>query len=315
MRHTHYKPGPVKHPEINDIVESLRQFISKMESIIDAKGKAHEEFKDHQDKDNFSEKMKIVTKAWCESYLDIEQVLVHLLAFDGITVDPSQENDTEISFHLRVLQMFDDPQNPFKELLGHRDGGLPITGFAWSNTWKEALDEETAKGGRNMARDSIDCLRMFKEWWPTSENLTMPAPEFLGSQIAPPENYEKWFDCILVALVAAMEVCARQVLTTIKRDIYSVIRLRSPETLRLRQEVAKLKRDLHNAIGERDVARADASRYLKQRDDTVKLYKASQAEPDDGIMHAVEDAEEKVWTQVRRGLLSHELYECIRGIR
>lgn len=314
MRHAHYKPDLVKNPDMNKLEKSLQQLVSKAENVIDAHGKADEEFKDSRDEHVFTGKMKIVTGGWCQSYLDIEQVLVALLAVYGITVDPLQEDDTENSFHLRVLQMFDNAQNPLNELLGHRDGVLPIAGFPWSKTCKEAIDKDTAKRSRNKTRDYIDCLRMFKEWWPTSDDSSKPAPEFLGLKIAPPENYGKWFTHVLTALVAAMEICTRQEVANLKRDSQNVIRSPWPETLRLRQEVANLERDLQAAIGERDIARADASRYLMQRDDAINHYEDSKAEIDERIMNAVNGAAEEVWTQVRRGLRSDELYECVRGI-
>lgn len=151
--------------------------------------------------------MEVVTEAWCDSYLDIERVFLSILALFSIKINQGEEDETGRSFNERVLKKFDAEGSPLNELLGHHDGCLPVAQFFWSETWKAAIGEEDTMMGRNLTRDSIDQLRLFKEWWPTCQDFANPAPEFLGSRIAPPENYEVWFGGVFDDLVSAFEIC------------------------------------------------------------------------------------------------------------
>ncbi|MCJ1423130.1 hypothetical protein MMC29_001011 [Sticta canariensis] len=202
------------HRDIHKIGKSLQQLTTTFENIIDLEANAQAVLS-RQRKDYFSHIMEKVTESWCNSYLDIERVLVSILKLYGITLNAWQDDGTGRSFNQRVLGMFDDHASPLNHLLGHRSGSAPVDDIFWSDTWKQALAEETAMTGRNLTRDSIDQLRMYKDWWPKSKTSIDPPPEFLGSKIAPPKNYEAWFKTILEDLVSAFEVCHKAKLETI----------------------------------------------------------------------------------------------------
>lgn len=184
------------------------------ENIIDLEANAQAVLS-RQRKDDFSRMMKKVTESWCLSYLDIERVLVGFLKFSGVTLNAWQDDGTGRSFNQRVLGKFDDHANMFNPLLGHRSGSAPVDDVLWSDTWKQALAEETAMTGRNQTRDSIEQLRLYKDWSYKSKTSKDPPPEFLGSKIAPPKNYEAWFEAILEDLVSAFEICQKAKLKTI----------------------------------------------------------------------------------------------------
>lgn len=206
MIHAHHTLDAETHRDIHKIGKSLQQLTTTFENIIDLEANAQAVLS-QQGKDDFSRMMEKVTESWCNSYLDIERVLVGILKLYGITLNAWQDDGTGRSFNQRVLGMFDDHASPLNHLLGHRSGSAPVDDVFWSDTWKQALAEETAMTGRNLTRDSIDQLRMYKDWWPKSKTSIDPPPEFLGSKIAPPKNYEAWFEAILEDLVSAFEVC------------------------------------------------------------------------------------------------------------
>lgn len=200
--HAHQMLDPEKHCDIHETGGSLQQLTTTIEDIIDFEANSEAVRKSPQQDLDFGRMTKTLTDAWCQSFHDIEHVLVCMLALFGVTLN-KWEDDTGRSYYQRILEQFDVDSHPLNQVLGHRK---PVDEVYWSDTWKEALAGESTIS-RNLTRDSIESLGMFQGWWPTAQSLNHSSPEFLGSRIEPPKNYEVWFTPVLKDLVSAFEIC------------------------------------------------------------------------------------------------------------
>ena len=328
--HAHEALDAEKHCDIHEIGDSLQQLTTTIQDIIDFKANSEAARMSAQQDLDFGRMTKTLTDAWCKSFHDIEHVLVGMVAIFGVTIN-KWEDDTGRSYYQRILEQFDVDSHPLNQVLGHRK---PVNEVFWSDTWKEALAGESAIS-RNLTQDSIELLGLFQSWWPTAQSLNYSSPEFLGSRIEPPKNYEIWFTPVLKDLVSAFEICHRAEVKKID-DASSNISLsehskpeastslivpRSAfhESSSIREENVKLKRDLAQAIIERDHAREDQSRLQQQRNeaqkevDKVRKQLADQTDAQSNRT-MMEDTADEVWSQVRDGLKSNNLFEYLRSI-
>lgn len=193
---------PEKHCDIHETGGSLQQLTTTIEDIIDFEANSEAARKSPQQDLDFGRMTKKLTDAWCQSFYDIEHVMVCMLALFGVTLN-KWEDDTGRAYYQRILEQVDVDSHPLNQVLGH---GKPVDEVFWSDTWKDALAGESAIS-RNLTRDSIESLGLFQGWWLTGQSLNHLSPEFLGSRIEPPENYEVWFTPVLKDLVSAFEIC------------------------------------------------------------------------------------------------------------
>ncbi|MCJ1465031.1 hypothetical protein MMC07_003646 [Pseudocyphellaria aurata] len=352
---------PVKHKDIHAVGSSLKKLHDKITTVLNLEADVQAELKSEQERRDFPKMTRNLINAWCQSYLDIERVLLCVLEVFGITFDPSQENDAGGSFHQRVLATFDLSTNPVREILGSQN---PLaTEVFWSGTWKDAMAEEPAVTGRNPTREAIDTLRQFRELWPSSESAKELAPEFHGLKIAPPENYGVWFDYILKDLISALEICHKAKLvklgsvvaidkqTSTKESKLPATPLNelatssatighvadpqasilsSPsgslpaDSLRLRQEVFSLRKNLNKTIRERDSARDGQAQSRWERDVAWEQLYHTRLQLDEAqallrdqeakIVRASKDAEEETWSKVRAALASDLFFDLVRHL-
>lgn len=303
--HAHQTLDPEKHCDIHEAGGSLQQLTTTIEDIIDFEANSEAARKSPQQGLDFGRMTKKLTDAWCQSFYDIEHVMVCMLALFGVTLN-KWEDDTGRAYYQRILEQVDVDSHPLNQVLGHRK---PVDEVFWSDTWKEALAGESAIS-RNLTRDSIESLGLFQGWWLTGQSLNHPSPEFLGSRIEPPKNYKVWFTPVLKDLVSAFEIChkaevkkiddataanrkalnrkskvtssttnghvAGSKISLLKQSIpeasasLAALRSASPESSSIREENVKLKHDLAQAIIERDRAREDQSQLRQQRNEARK---------------------------------------------
>jgi len=137
--------------------------------------------------------------ARCDSYGNINRVLIALLAFEGVNVTRSLDQAEPDSFRKKILEKFDNEYSMFHQCLGLR-----------VNQHLVRFRKQNEDPPHNTARAAIEHLRLYSEWYRSPTRSRPWRPQLHGVRVEYPfdvYDLSKWYTPVLHALVGALSIC------------------------------------------------------------------------------------------------------------
>ena len=154
-------------PECSALLSSLEKFFDIAQLII-ACEESHPASRLAREDMATSNHKDTQIKLWCDSYAEIENVLIALMDFYGFRRDNPERKPP---YRLQTLRILDNPVNPLLPFLEHEDRHDPY---------------------RNKPREMIESLRFFKRRY-REDDRNSSRPERFGVETDPPKDYRQWY--------------------------------------------------------------------------------------------------------------------------